>query len=609
MDCLPQVAPQPHVAVVQRVAVVLDAGRQLGGREPEPLERVGVLRAGHQRAVARGAVGVGVAAGTVVAVAVDVLRREVEPHPVAVVGAEVVELQPAAVNLMVELLGDVGVVGRLVEGVAAAAELVDVVVLGRQTGIGRGFVVGAEARRLGVELRDVGEAVAVAVVGVALTHHAEEVDPGAIVVRDEGAVERGPQVERAPLEDGGRSRERDGVALRLARDDVDHAADGVGAEEGRAAAANHLDALNHRGGELLKAVDRGQRAEDGAAVEQYLRILPLQAVDAQLHGAAVAAVVLDAQARLEVHRLGQVARRRGVEELLADHRDDGGRIALVALGAAGRDDHLVDREGLLLEAEVHLEGLASLGLDLPTGRAVAHRRGDEREAARGEVLEEVVARGVGREAEGGPLDGHGGVGQVLARAGVDDVARDVGVARPAGTRRVLVGAQRRGDGKEQQEQCSRKVSFHVGLFRWVVNGGLHAPQGCGTAGRRGGAARKRGARRVRCVRKVHPDARDVRRACSAGYARGVEAPRAGCSPPAAGPEPVQRQGGARSGQLRIGAKERRAGRSGPKRKVRPSGRRTRAASVARAMTSSERWAMSWNCCAEWLCVGLPAGPE
>lgn len=105
---------------------------------------------------------------------------------------------------------------------------------------------------------------------------------------------------------------------------------------------------------------------------------------------------------------------------------------------------------------------------------------------------------------------------------------------------------------------------------------------------------------VRCTRKVHPDARDVRRACSAGYARGVEAPRAGCSPPAAGPEPVQRQGGARSGQLRIGAKERRAGRSGPKRKVRPSGRRTRAASVARAMTSSERWAMSWNCCAEWL---------
>lgn len=120
-----------------------------------------------------------------------------------------------------------------------------------------------------------------------------------------------------------------------------------------------------------------------------------------------------------------------------------------------------------------------------------------------------MARGVGREAEGGPLDGHGGVGQVFARAGVDDVARDVGVARPAGTRGVLVGAQRRGDGEEQQEQCSRKVSFHVGLFRWVVNSQLHAPQGCGTAVRRGGAARKRGARRVRCVRKVHPDARDM----------------------------------------------------------------------------------------------------
>lgn len=132
------------------------------------------------------------------------------------------------------------------------------------------------------------------------------------------------------------------------------------------------------------------------------------------------------------------------------------------------------------------------------------------------------------------------------------------------------------------------------------------------AARRGAAAVRRanGERAwVRCTRKVHPDARDVRRACSAGYARGVEAPRAGCSPPAAGPEPVQRQGGARSGQLRIGAKERRAGRSGPKRKVRPSGRRTRAASVARAMTSSERWAMSWNCCAEGCASGCRPDPN
>ena len=61
------------------------------------------------------------------------------------------------------------------------------------------------------------------------------------------------------------------------------------------------------------------------------------------------------------------------------------------------------------------------------------------------------------------------------------------------------------------------------------------------AARRGAAAVRRanGERAwVRCTRKVHPDARDVRRACSAGYARGVEAPRAGCSPPAAGPEPA-----------------------------------------------------------------------
>lgn len=65
------------------------------------------------------------------------------------------------------------------------------------------------------------------------------------------------------------------------------------------------------------------------------------------------------------------------------------------------------------------------------------------------------------------------------------------------------------------------------------------------AARRGAAAVRRanGERAwVRCTRKVHPDARDVRRACSAGYARGVEAPRAGCSPPACGAERSEEEG-------------------------------------------------------------------
>ena len=233
-----------------------------------------------------------------------------------------------------------------------------------------------------------------------------------------------------------------------------------------ALAPNHLDAFNHRGGQLLEAVDRGQRAEDGAAVEQHLRILPLETVDAQLHGAAVAAVVLDAQARLEAHRLGQVARRGGVEELLADDRDDGRRVAFVALGAAGRHDHLVDREHLLLEAEVHLEGLSGCGFDLLPGGAVAHRRGHERKAARGEVLEEVVARGVGREADGGAFDGHGGIGQVFARAGVDDVAHDVGVALSLGRGLEFGGIGRHVQGEEQHE-CSRKIVFHWGCSVWV----------------------------------------------------------------------------------------------------------------------------------------------
>ena len=319
---LAQVAAEPEVFVVQRVVVVLDAGREVRREEEQPLEGIGILCPGHNRHIVGPAVGRRVLLGPEVAVTVDVLRRQVDAQAVAVVGCEPVELQAAAVDLVVQLLGDVGHVGRLVEGISAAPELVDVVVLGCQPRVGRGLVVGPEPGGLGVELRDVRETVVVAVVGVARAHHAEKIDTRAVVVRDERTVERGVEVGRAPLEDIRGVAQRHGVAQRLLGDDVDHTADGIRPEQRRAASADHLDPLDHGDGQLFKAVDRCQRTEDRAAVEQYLRILPFESVYAQLGRTAVAAVGFDAQSRLEIHRLGQIARGGRFEEFGRGHRYD-----------------------------------------------------------------------------------------------------------------------------------------------------------------------------------------------------------------------------------------------------------------------------------------------
>lgn len=80
-----------------------------------------------------------------------------------------------------------------------------------------------------------------------------------------------------------------------------------------------------------------------------------------------------------------------------------------------------------MEFEIDLDRAVGTELDLPLGRGVADGRSDEGEAARGEVLQEEMSRGVGGGADRGTLQGQCGIGDVLAGAGIDDMARDVGV--------------------------------------------------------------------------------------------------------------------------------------------------------------------------------------
>ena len=67
------------------------------------------------------------------------------------VGAEVLVAEAAHVVDVLQLLGDVGVVGLLLEQVTAAAELVGVVKLQREARVDVGLEEGAEAQRATVE--------------------------------------------------------------------------------------------------------------------------------------------------------------------------------------------------------------------------------------------------------------------------------------------------------------------------------------------------------------------------------------------------------------------------------------------------------------------------
>lgn len=406
------------------------------------------------------AVGVGIHVAAVVASARRVLERYVTARTVAAVGRRVVEREAPLVDGVAGLLGHHRLVGLQVESVAAAAVLLDVVVLGHETRVGARAEVGAHAQRLRLQLGQLGEAVAVAVVARAVAHLSEETHAGAPARRDERGVEhRGVVVGAAAADRGERVRKLRRVVERLARDDIDRAADGRRTVERRAAAAQHLDPLDHVGGDLLQSVDAREGREDGVRVDQNLRVVAVEAVDAHLGEAAVLAVVLHAHAGLERESLRQ---RHGVgplEQIGAHDAHQRRRLALERLGAAGRDDHLVHREALLVDLEILLEAPARRKAHLPPLRGVAQRADLEHEVAHGEVFQKVVARGVGRGAVGGAHHGDRGVGEMLAGRAVDHMAVDVGVG-------VLLGglfAPRTDKGQAHEERL-QQIFFHdVGI--------------------------------------------------------------------------------------------------------------------------------------------------
>ena len=191
--------------ILEAFEIVLSAESEVGGHEEELVERTDILRTRHIGDVVGGAVGLGrsdavflcsLADAAIIALAGRGLEREIGREASVCVGRKVVVGEAATLDVMVCLLGDIGLMGSLVELVAATAILMDGAVLEAQFGIGAEAEVGVEAEGLAPQFGQLGVAIAVVVIALAGSRLAEGIDAGLVVVGDERDIARGHIVER-----------------------------------------------------------------------------------------------------------------------------------------------------------------------------------------------------------------------------------------------------------------------------------------------------------------------------------------------------------------------------------------------------------------------------
>ena len=96
-----------------------------------------------------------------------------------------------------------------------------------------------------------------------------------------------------------------GIADGLFRYDIDCSGDSRRTEQSRTSSPYHFDPLDHIGRDLFQSVHTSQCGKDRTRIDQYLCIFPLHTIDADLRVAAVLAIVLDPDARLENQSLRQ----------------------------------------------------------------------------------------------------------------------------------------------------------------------------------------------------------------------------------------------------------------------------------------------------------------
>ena len=188
-------------------------------------------------------------------------------------------------------------------------------------------------------------------------------------------------------------------------------------------------------------------------VDENLRIVAVEPVDAHLREAAVLAIVLDPHAGLERKAPGE---RRGVdfvEQLGAEHADQRRGLAPQSGGPAGRDNDLVHRNAALLDVEIDLQRLARTQHDLLLQGRVTQLPHFERAGALGQILQIIMARRIGSGAVGRTLHGDRSVRNMFAGLPVDNVTHQIGIGmfgRSSGIGRPA--RKHRPDAQQRQEK-------------------------------------------------------------------------------------------------------------------------------------------------------------
>ena len=174
MDLLVEVAVVAHHAVMQTVVRVFGAYAQVAFGAPA---RVGeaVLQTRDGRQVGTAPVGRGVPARAEIALAPDMLDRRIGGDEMTVVLREPVECQLPGVDVMTQLLGDIGLVGLERKAVAAATEVRRMVVLCSDLTVRAGLEERTRAGGRGAHLGHLAEPVPVAVIRAACTVAGEDI--------------------------------------------------------------------------------------------------------------------------------------------------------------------------------------------------------------------------------------------------------------------------------------------------------------------------------------------------------------------------------------------------------------------------------------------------
>ena len=383
-------AVSPHI-VIQPVLIIFQAEGEVRWHEYASVELADVLRPCHPRQICGCPIGIGIHPRPIVAGPGNMLGRSKGRQPVAVVRREPVETQAAGVYAMLHLLGDHRLVWRKIQVVTTSTEFVQMVIFSSQLAVHSGFQIGTHAESLRLESRQLRETVPVAVEAVLLADLAEDCHSHLVVLADKGRIEGSVVVQGRSAPDAaqivGHGRR---IARRLPGDDVDRAGNGGRAEKSRTSTPADLDPIHHIRRNLLNAIDACQGAEYRPRIDKYLGIRPIQPIDPHLLVAAVLAVVLHTDSRLEHQTL---RKRSCIDPLVGLHihyihksRSQHPRY----LAAARRDHHAVDLHIVFLKLEIHFQCVALLDDDLMADCFPANSRSLQGECALRKMLEVIV---------------------------------------------------------------------------------------------------------------------------------------------------------------------------------------------------------------------------